>query len=400
MGFRARLGILDLQAGEDVNPILASFCFRMAPPARENPPTRGLPWPVLLGLAALLVQFWYGSMNLGDHPQADAKFYLAMSEGGPSASPAPYGYRVLAPWLAARLPVDIHLAYRLLTGACIPLVALAFFHLLLAWRIPARAAGLAVLLLLLNKYLVGFESWNFYQACDWLGLLALLVSLHAFKARNWILLAAAFLAGLLARETPILLVPGFLVLGWRDGFRARQWAALGLALLPGLAAAAWLRWHFRLPAEAGYLGLLQLYGVKWFSPVTWVRFFVNGWIPVALVPWIFWRESRDFLQRHPELLLLGAGTLFSASLGGDNERLLPPAIPLVYGLIAYLLSLRPALAPGLFLAATISLPHHLVGPWTLPGRNGTLAFSLLGTALAAAWAWRAARKEASLSDPR
>jgi hypothetical protein len=343
-------------------------------------------WPLCLPLAVILVQCYYGSIRLADHPEADAKFYLAMSADGPSASPAPYGYRVLGPWLAGALPCDVHLAYRLLTVSAAAACALALYFLFLAFGIPAFAAGMAVLLWLPNKYLVGMELWDFYQLGDWLGLLGLLAAMLAFERKRWVLLAGAFLAGLLARETPILLLPGFALAAWLRRFGRREWIALGAALLPGLVAAAWLRIHYRLPAEAGYLGLLRIYGVKWFSPLTPVRFFLNAWIPVALLPWICFPATRDFLRRRPDLLVLGAGTVFAASLGSDNERLLMPAVPLVYGVVAHLLAQRPRLAPGLLICAVVSLPHHLVGPWTLSSRNGTLFFSLLGTVLAGGWA--------------
>ena len=355
-------------------------------------------WPVGLPLAALLLQFYYGAMDISAHPEADAKFYLAMSEHGPGASPAPYGYRILGPWLAGAMPFDVHTAYRLLTGATAILCALALHFLLLSFGNPASAAGITVLLWLLNKYLSGFEMWNFYQLGDWLGLFGLLASMLAFERKRWLWLAGTFLAGMLARETPILLLPGFAILAWLRKFGVREWMGASAAVLPGVLAAGWLRWHYLLPSEAGYLGLLRLYGVKWFSPATPFRFFVNAWIPVSFLPWIFLHDTWKFLRRRPDLLSLGAGTLFSASLGSDNERLLLPAIPLVYGLVAHLLKLRPRLAPGLLICAIFSLPHHLVGPWTLPNRNATLFFSLLGAILAAAWAFRVRRVMAQKSD--
>ena len=352
-------------------------------------------WPIFLPLAVILLQFYYGSIDLADHPEADAKFYLAMSARGPAASPAPYGYRILGPWLAGALPCDVHRAYRLLTVSAAAACALALYFLFLSFGIPSAAAGTAVLLWLFNKYLVGLELWDFYQLGDWLGLLGLLAAMLAFERKRWVLFAGAFLAGLLARETPILLLPGFALAAWLRRFGRREWIALGAALLPGLLAAVWLRVHYRLPAEAGYLGLLRIYGVKWFSPATPVRFFLNAWIPVACLPWIRFRDTREFLRRRPDLLVLGAGTLFAASLGSDNERLLLPAIPLVYGVVAHLIARRPRMVPGLLVCAVISLPHHLVGLWTPASRNGTFFFSLLGTILAAAWAFKVSRGAAS-----
>jgi len=286
----------------------------------------------------------------------------------------------------------VHLAYRLLTDLAAAACALALYLLLIAFGNPAAAAGITVILWLLNKYLAGFEIWNFYQLNDLLALLGILVGLLAFERKRWFLLAVAFLAGILAREAPILLLPGFAIAAWMRKFGRREWIALGAALLPGLLAAGWMRAHYRLPAEAGYLGLLRIYGVKWFSPETPARFFVNAWIPVAFLPWVFFRDTREFLGRRPDLLALGAGTLFAASLGGDMERLLLPAIPLVYAVVAHLLAHHPRLAPGLVVCAVVSLPHHMFGLWTLPNRNGTLCFSLLGTVLAAAWALRETRK--------
>lgn len=348
-------------------------------------------WPLFLPLAAILLHFYYGSMDIAAHPEADAKFYVTMSSGGPASVPAPYGYRILGPWLAGALPMDVHLAFRLLTDAAAAACALALYLLLIAFGNPAAAAGVTVVLWLLNKYLAGFEIWNFYQLDDLLGLLGMLVAMLAFERKRWFLLAAAFLGGILAREAPILLLPGFAIAAWMRKAGRREWIALGLALLPGLLAAAWMRAHYRLPAEAGYLGLLRNYGIKWFSPATPARFFVNAWIPVAFLPWIFFRDTRRFLWRRPDLLALGAGTLFAASLGGDMERLLLPAVPLVYAVVAHLLAGRPRLAPGLVVCAVITLPHHMFGPWILPNRNATLFFSLLGTALAAAWAFRETR---------
>ncbi len=362
----------------------------------------GLGYPLSLAALALMMAWLYGEIDyLGAFAGVDLRHYRVMAQAAPGFAnvPQPFLFRPLGPYFAGLLPLPDPAAFYLLSAAAlVALVVLLYRWMLEQGRSPATSA-LAAGLLTLNPYVFGFFAFNFFQLADVLALVGIVVAFHALGDGRWALFAAALALGVLAREPAVLVVPAAFVFLWER--RRPNWDAVpvALAVLPGLA----LFVGFRLVVEpSGGPSLWQTFlnaSGKAASLETWYRLLVNAWAPLSLLPLVFWRTTQSFFEEHLFLAAFGLLVLGSALFGGDQERLVAPALVVVYPLVGNILEdrrwTRPALAVLVACAFVTSL-HHLTARFPLPSRTWTIALSLLALVVATAtgWAVKSGRAEA------
>jgi hypothetical protein len=358
-------------------------------------------WLVLVLLATGAMLWLYGSVDytVAPYAQWDLRSYLTMAQASPGRAPGvhqPFAYRVLGPCLVGALPLPEPQAFRAGTTVALLALAGALYLYLLDQPVKPHLAAAVTLLLVLNRSLFGYNAWNYFQLNDNLSLLALVALFWALQRRQWVAFAAVLLLGALARETALLMIPTAAVYLWERGASRRQWLALGLAALPALAATALLRWLIVPGGGMGLLAALASYSHKLLEPESWFRLLVAPWMPLTLLPLLFWRRTIGHFRAERwhqvvfVLLVLGS-TLF----GQNNERLMAPAFIVFYGLLASLWTETTSQRPRWLLPVTLGLAflgslHHEYARYPLPERYWTLLLSLGGTALVSlAWTWQA-----------
>ena len=119
---------------------------------------------------------------------------------------------------------------------------------------------------------------------------------------------------------------------------------------------------------------------------TWARLLVNAWVPVVALLAVWPRDAVDWARSHLHLVALFVLTLVSAFFGGDQERLMQPAIWAVYPAVAAVLDRRwrrRPVAVGVLLAAgALASAHHITARFPLPSRRLTAALAVLSLMLA------------------
>ena len=359
-------------------------------------PTR----PLLLVLVASAVLVWlYGALDPVVFAESGVKYYGPMAEASPGLAlevAQPYVFRWLGPWLAGLLPVSVPTAFSV--WAWVGSLALV----VLMWAVcradgrTDRVAALTALLLAMNPYLFGFNVFNMYQLGDLIAQVGLGAGLLLLWKRQYLALGAVLAVAVLAREPAILMVPVALVWLWEKRRLLEDGPRLALALIPVLVLFAAPR---LMMAEQEGPHLVQTFinaSGKALEVGTWARLLVNAWVPVVALLLVWPGEAISWLRGRLHLVVLFLLTLASAFFGGDQERLMQPAIWVIYPLVALVLErhwMHRPWAVGMLLAAgVLAHLHHITARFPLSSRDltATLAAVALVLAIAAALAvrWR------------
>jgi len=344
---------------------------------------------IIVGAAAILI-FWYGEIDYREaYRRVDLKHYRQMARAAPHIDPtvpAPFSYRWLGPYLVGLLPVDDVTGFRILSYPAAVALALLFYAFLRAVHIGGRPAVYAVLLLMANRYFWGFPVFNFFQLDDLLGLISLLGGMWAIVKSRWGVLAMVMFVGVLAREQSVLLMPVALVHAWERGTLREHWIRAMVASVPALLWFIGVRLLFPSPEGAGLFEDLLRYGPKALRLETWVRLLVNAFVPISLMPLVFWRTTRSFFAHKKYLLVFLGLVLLTVFFAHDQERVLSPSFVAYYWLVAYLLQNRfpdrDSSMPLLLLVTVVSLPDHVISRFPLASRDQTMAVSALALAAA------------------
>ena len=361
-----------------------------------------MPSPRLLlaVLAVAAVFVWlYGALDPVVFAESGVMYYGPMAEAAPELDTGqiqPYVFRWLGPWLAGLLPLPVPLAFSV--WAWIGSLALAA-AMLWVCRADGRSAGagaLTAVLLAMNPYLFGFNVFNMYQLGDLIGQLALGVGLVLLWRRRYLPMGAVLAVAVLAREPPILMVPVAAVWLWESGRLRSDGLRAGLALVPVVLLFAAPR---LVMADQEGPHLVQTFlnaSGKAADPATWARLLVNAWVPVVAVLVVWPHETARWLRDHLHLGALLGLTVASAFFGGDQERLMQPAVWAVYPAVAAVLDrrwldgsrhraeagrIRPALGV-LLVAGVLASLHHITARFPLPSRGLTATLAVVSLALA------------------
>ncbi|MEM0960997.1 MAG: hypothetical protein AAGK21_00490 [Bacteroidota bacterium] len=358
---------------------------------------------LVLAVAAVFV-WLYGALDPVAFAEAGVKYYGPMAEAAPALDleqSQPYVFRWLGPWLAGLLPLAVPTAFWVLAALGSVALAALMVAVCRADGRTASGAALAAVLLAMNPYLFGFNVFNMYQLSDLIAQLGLGVGLLLLWKRQYAALGVVLAVTVLAREPAILMVPVVAVWLWeRDRLRA-DGLRLALALVPVALLFAVPR---LLMAEQEGPHLVQTFlnaSGKAADLATWARLLVNAWVPVVALLVVWPREAAQWAREHLHLVALFVLTLGSAFFGGDQERLMQPAVWAVYPAVAFVLdrrwlpadALRQRAGMAVLLGAgVLAHLHHITARFPLPSRRLTMALAAvsLGLALVAALAvrWR------------
>ena len=284
-------------------------------------------------------------------PAFDAYVYTAMAERPAFFTVAPWGFRVLAPWLVWQSPArDAARGFLAQTLACLLVGGPLIFLLLRRLGGASGPALLAVTAYSLSQP-VG-EALRYTFLSDPLCLVLWLVLLLALESGAGALtLAAIFGLGTLTKELFLLLVPGvWLAARDRVGDRRALARTAAAALAVGAVNLGLGRWvpHIASGAalpdpETFWLAVYRiLEGVEGW----WAAALLYGLTPLAVVGALR-PAARPFLWRHAYFIVLTLGLPFAAAVYTDSRlvpffpsdvpRLLLFALPLLLALALFAL---------------------------------------------------------------
>lgn len=315
-------------------------------------------------------------------PGFDSYVYVAMAERPGFFTVAPWGYRVLTPWLVQVLPGGGVKAFRQLTLGALFVASVLLFVFL-------RRLGHGELPALLALAAFGFSGatgepvhYPFLAEPVCIALMAaLLVALESGAGAGT--LALVLVLGALAKEIFILFLPGvFLALRTREGTRA---ALLDTALagLPAVVATLILRfgWVRGVGADIGLPGLETLWQatrtVAGAWPGWWQPMLLGGATPLALIGALL-PAARLYLARYGYFLLLGYALPLAAAVytgEGEPEQFFHRDVP---RLLLYAL---PVALPLCLIAVDRLWPHMGETAGARPGRLASTAAGLAAAAL-------------------
>ena len=241
-------------------------------------------------------------------PAFDSYVYVAMAEEPRVFTIAPWGYRILTPWLAHVLPVPAVRAHRLLTPVLLALSGAALFAFWRRLGHPVAPSLVGVAAFALSPPVVQLVRTPFLS--DPVALLLQSVFLLALEAGAAVpVLAALLVLGVYAKET-FLLFPPAVYLARRRALGPRRAARDALlAGAPAWAAFVLLRlwWTPHLEGVRAPLDL-DVARLAWATfvdrwPVTGPGLLLGGLLPLAVLG-AFLAEGRPVLLRHGYLLAL------------------------------------------------------------------------------------------------
>ena len=356
----------------------------------RSTPLRRVGELVSLAAVTLIVLYLYGAIDYAVPPFSgwDLRSYLSMSEAAPGLAPSvhrPFCYRLLGPYVVGLLPLAEPAGFLLITWFSTLALVLLFHGYLASQRVSRLTCWVVSLFFVLNRNLVGYSVWNYFQVNDTLSLVFLVLLLRSLVDRRWIVWGLTLLLGAATRETALLMIPVACAYLWDRGQLREQWRSLSLASLPGVLLFLALRWF--VPAGGGpslYQAFL-LHSRKLLSVESWFRLLISPFLPLSFLPLIYPRRTWAFALAHRHLLVLGALVFASALFGENNERLVSPAFLLFYPLIAQIIDDRLGKRKGLLAIVAISAIaaslHHQSARYPLPTRTATVFLSLGSVAL-------------------
>ena len=323
---------------------------------------------------------WYDKIDISDHINADANKYLAMAKDEHHTVMSPFGYRFLGPKIVSGLPFQPEMGFRIVMVFTVFLIIIALYELLVMLKLHHDEILLVIILFLGNKYLTGFLIWNYYQIPDLLGFLALILLFITLLKQNWLLFGIIFIIGILSRETPLIIIPSAIIFLISKRSTISEWGLFFVSITPAISLLLFLRLFIPMPIEQSLFNQFIDGGDKWFSSIVWFRTIINAWIPIAFLPWIFSAITVEYFKKYPFLMVLIPTTLFSASFGNDNERLLLPLALAIYPLVGTILTeyKSKTMRTLVILGIVISLPHHFIGFVNTPNNVWSLGFSITG----------------------
>ncbi|MBL7998200.1 MAG: hypothetical protein JNL32_06125 [Candidatus Kapabacteria bacterium] len=300
----------------------------------------------------------------GKYATVDLAQYRVMAQAAPSLAvgtvPAPFAYRIAAPWFAGMLShtgIPEPLSFRILTLLCIALL-LYRIGINIQQTCSTTISILMMCWLAFSPFAFGFCIFNYFQLCDVLTLLLLLLALESLRTFNPLTFALTSSLAVLTREHAMILV--LVVVVWMFLHRSQTKSML-LAIMPMLAVFIVLRLVVTpLSTDWSLLGSFLDYLHKLWSPEAWFRVVITSWSPFgpAILLLLVRKEVRNQLLPHEWLFItLNCCAVLVAK---DTERMMLPALLVLTPVFARVLAAAtlPVWMIVLFFACTVANAMH------------------------------------------
>jgi hypothetical protein len=329
---------------------------------------------LIICLATAFMIFFYGKIDYSKAKYAGADLFdyremanLPLNAYG--SLHQPFAFRILGPIIVSILPFSTDLAFYLSSIALSILLIIAFYFFILNMGLSKLAAIIAMLLFICNKYFFGFTLWNYFQVNDIISNIVVIILFWSMYKYNWILFSIALIVGVLARETPLVMIPTAIVYLLENRKWKRSWWVFTLAIVPALICFIFLRLTIHPVEGIGLWEALKTNIIKIALPMVWVKLLINSFIPLSLIPLIMYRETYSFFAKQLHLLGYFIIIVFTTMFGTDIERLMAPSFMVFYWLMACIIEkhFRNTLSISLLLAmAFLASFHYSIGRFTVP----------------------------------
>jgi len=309
----------------------------------------------------------------------------AASPGLATDVPGPFAYRIFGPYIVGLLPLPDDTAFYVCTVALSLVLALLFYFFLCNVGLTPAASALTAILFSFNKYLFGFNVWDYFQIDDLLTLIFIVILWLAMLKENWIVFGLTLFLGALTREPSMLMVPVAFAYLWEKGRLLNNWKAITASVVPGIAAFFLLRalvsvqGVFPVQGEYTLFQAFLKHSVKMAEPEVWFRLLVNSFIPLSLLPIVFIEDTAAFFRENKHAALFFALVFISTMWGFDNARLMAPAFLVFYLLIGKFIQRfqeKKLFIIVIVSASFISSFHHVIARYPLPSIKLTIFLSL------------------------
>jgi hypothetical protein len=344
---------------------------------------------VLLLVSAVMV-FLYGQIPYESEQYSDwdLAIYRAMAAASPDLAPdvpRPFAHRILGPYLVGLLPLPESAGFYLLTVISAITLVFLFYFFLCSRGIQRPVAALTTSLFIFNKYLFGFPVWDYFQVADALTLVYILLLFWSLQSFNWSGFGIVLVLGALTRETALLVIPVAFVYLMERRKLASEGKAIVFAAVPGLGVFALTHWLI-YPVGGGLVDTFYLDVSTLISLDTWLRLLINPFVPLSLLPLVFWGRTLAFARENKHAVVFVGLVLLTALFRENYERLMAPAFIVFYLLIAQILQDHlyghKAVLAVLIGAAILSSFHHDIARYPLASREWTVALSALSLLIA------------------
>lgn len=354
-----------------------------------NKSSQRLKYLIVVASAGVLLTYFYGRIDYRNHRYDtwDLHDYRTMAQTVPSFTQEvrqPFVFRLLGPYLAGLMPFSTDTNFIILSmflGLVLPLL---FYLYLSNSLVTPPIAALVSIFFILNKYLYGFPIWNYFQICDILSQIEIVLLMWAMTSQKWTWFGILLIIGSLTKEITLMMIPVAIVFAYELKLFSKLWLRLLFAVLPGLLIAVLLR--FMLSSDQGnnLVQAFYAYQDKLSTLDTWFRLAINSFIPFSLVPFIFFKRTHSYFQTRKHELFFFALVILSTFFGYNNERLMGPAFIVFYPLLAIVIQSDVIKSKWItfimIIAAILSNFHHSYARFPLP-RELTIVFSLFALAM-------------------
>ena len=339
----------------------------------------------LLAIFTGTMIFLYGKIDFTQDPYRnwDLSVYKSMAVSVPDINqntPRPYSYRIFGPYLVGLMPVSEENGFYIISVAVALSTVILFYRFLCGIGLSANASTIAAILFCLNKYTFGFFVWNYFHLNDLLSLLFVILLFESLHKSNWPLFGLVLFVGAMTREGAMLMIPVSVIYLLETGQFRHQIRGLLCSILPCVFVFFLIRHSISAPGP-GLLEALQIHYSKLKNPEICYRLLINAFIPISIVPLIFFRTTAEFFKTRFYSLFFLLLVYSSSLFGTDNERLLAPAAVIVYWLIGSVIEtqdlLKRYVVSTLLSAAFISSIHYRMWRFELISKDMTVALSLL-----------------------
>lgn len=290
--------------------------------------------------------------------RGDSTFYLDMVNASGTHPPPPFRYRVLVPFLASMLPLRAPDALRAVSYASLFIAYLSILMSGRALRLPPGAA--------IAGLLVAFASavhlYNYHNPflTDAFWIMIACVMVQALITNSLPLFVAAALAGVLARESALLLAPLWCIRSFRAGLWVVAAAVVSSAVLAGAMTSA--------PAglQSSLGAAVEVAHARIQNPLRWAADVALAWgiqWPLMLAGLFHFQEERRLLAPATAIMMVAA--LVTSCIATDAARMFGTLMPIMAmgcaGWVNALRSQSPAW-PALLIAfvcvqAAVALPN-------------------------------------------
>lgn len=342
-------------------------------------------------LVAILSIFLADKINYISNLYSDIDLakYKLMAESSPFINfdiPRPYVYRILAPWIAGMIPINIDLSFYLLNSLFLIFLAISIYNFLLYHKIEQNIALFVSICFILNRYFFAFLAFDYFQFSDTLSYFLLLQSFFLIVKKRWVLLSIILILGVLTREVALLIIPvGYLFL-YEKKFSKNDFLKYSLAIVPSILVFILFRIIYKTEGTENYLTQLVL-GVELFKPISVIKKLFISVTPFAFISIVYYKELYTFFKNNLYLFSLFIGTIFSSFFGFDSERLMSPAAPVFFLFLSVILEQivlsekwknhKKQILGFMIILILLSTLYHLWGIIKLPSRETTLVLTIV-----------------------